>query len=399
MGPAASEGRVTTTQHAVTGSRRLLDPERRGSSARPPEIPLPSLLEELDRSGLTGRGGAGFPSSVKVRSVASGRRRPVVVGNALEGEPLSSKDAVLLTRNPDLVLDGLETLGAAMRARRTILAVHRDLDIDTLTAAAVGRRAELAPLSGGFVAGQESALVNQLNGRLPLPGDQFRKVFEAGVDGRPTLVLNAETLAHVALIACHGADWFRSTGTAEDPGTSLFTVSGAVRLPGVIEAPRGTRLADALAPAQPDELAAVLVGGYHGAWIPASDLDVPLTRSALAPNGASVGAGVLHVLGSAACPLAFASRVVDYLAHESARQCGPCVNGLPHLAADLRRLAVGVGDGSLPGDLDRMAKVVTGRGACAHPDGSARFIQSTLDVFQSHVGSHLRGRCPSGAGP
>ena len=106
--------------------------------------------------------------------MASSRRRPVVVGNALEGEPLSSKDAVLLTRNPGLVLDGLEILGAATRARRTILAVHRDLDSDTLTAAAVGRRAELARLSGGFVAGQESALVNQLNGRLPLPGAQLR---------------------------------------------------------------------------------------------------------------------------------------------------------------------------------------------------------------------------------
>jgi NADH:ubiquinone oxidoreductase subunit F (NADH-binding) len=390
---------VTTAQHTATGSRRLLDPELRRSSARPPEISLPRLLEALDRSGLTGRGGAGFPSSIKVRSVASSRRRPVVVGNALEGEPLSSKDAVLLTRNPGLVLDGLEILGAATRARRTILAVHRDLDSDTLIAAAVGRRAELAWLSGGFVAGQESALVNQLNGRLPLPGDQFRKVFEAGVDGRPTLVLNAETLAHVALIARHGADWFRSVGTADDPGTSLFTVSGAVRLPGVIEAPRGTRLADALAPAQPDDLAAVLVGGYHGAWVPASDLDVPLTRSELAPYGASVGAGVLHVLSVDVCPLVFASRVVDYLAQESARQCGPCVNGLPRLAADLHRLAAGSRDGSLPGDLDRMARVVSGRGACAHPDGSSRFVVSTLDVFWSHVGSHLRGRCPSGARP
>jgi NADH:ubiquinone oxidoreductase subunit F (NADH-binding) len=386
---------TSTADVSMTGVRRLLDPARSDMGAEPlPRLSLPDLLETIERSGLTGRGGAGFPTPIKVRAVAGGRRRHVVVGNAMEGEPLSSKDAVLLARNPGLVLDGLQILGRAMHARRVILAVHHEVGVRGLAAAAQGRRVELAPLTGGFVSGQESAVVNQLNGRPPLPGDQFRRVSEAGVDGRPTLVLNAETLAHVSLIARHGPEWFRSAGTADDPGTSLFTLSGAVKHPGVVEAPRGARLVDVLAPAQPPEAAAVLVGGYHGAWVPGTDLDVRLTRAALAPYAASVGAGVLHVLGAGTCPLELASRVVDYLATESARQCGPCVNGLPHLATDMRRLASGARDDLLPRDIERMARVVSGRGACAHPDGSARFVLSTLRVFSDHVEAHLQGGCP-----
>ena len=383
-----------TTAPAAAGVRGLLDPQNAGAdSAGGRQHSLPDLLEALDRSGLTGRGGAGFPTSVKIRAVAGGTRRPVIVGNAMEGEPLSSKDAVLLTRSPNLVLDGLEILGRVMRCRRAILAVHEDVDTTHLTAVLRGRRTELARLTGGFVAGQESAVVNQLNGGPPLPRDQFRRVTECGVDGRPTLVLNVETLAHLGRIARYGPAWFRSTGTADDPGTSLLTLSGAVHRPGVIEAPRGTRLRDAIAPGVPIDPVAVLVGGYHGAWVPAADLEVRLSKAALAPYGASVGAGVLHVLGADTCPLQVAARVVDYLTTESARQCGPCVNGLPNLARATRRLAAGVGDDSLPLDIHRMARLVSGRGACAHPDGTARFIGSTLAVFHSHVQDHLEGRC------
>jgi NADH:ubiquinone oxidoreductase subunit F (NADH-binding) len=216
---------MTTT--TVPGStRRLLggvqsDVARHEAAHGPlPHLSLHELLELVEASGLTGRGGAGFPTSIKVRAVASGVRRPVVVGNAMEGEPLSHKDAVLLDRSPHLVLDGLQVLARALRARRAILAVGPELDPGPAQEAARRRRGlEVAHLDGGFVSGQETALVNQLNGRRPVPRDPFTRVTESGVDGRPTLVLNAETLAQVALIARHGADWFRSAGTADDPGT------------------------------------------------------------------------------------------------------------------------------------------------------------------------------------
>jgi NADH:ubiquinone oxidoreductase subunit F (NADH-binding) len=387
-----------------TTLRRLLDGAgadhaahvaRHGVLAHPS---LDRLLAEIEESGLTGRGGAGFPTATKVRAVAAGRRRPVVVGNALEGEPLSHKDAVLLARNPHLVLDGLEVLARALRARRAVLAVSTDLDataLSTLCTAAEGRGIEVTSLPGGFVAGQESALVDRLNGGPGRPRDPFTRVTESGVDRRPTLVLNAETLAHAALVARYGAAWFRSAGTTEDPGTSLLTLSGAVRRPGVVEAERGTPVREVLAPAQPYGAGTVLVGGYHGAWVPTDDLDVRLTGSDLARHGASVGAGVVHVLSEEACPLAFAADVTDYLARESARQCGPCVNGLPRLAVDLRRLVGGDRDRSLPAEIARMGTLVSGRGACAHPDGSARFVASTLRTFRGHVAAHLDGWCPS----
>jgi NADH:ubiquinone oxidoreductase subunit F (NADH-binding) len=381
------------TATTTTTVRRLLDAPDRGDAL--PRPGLDELLAAVTESGLTGRGGAGFPTAVKVRAVATGARRPVVVGNGMEGEPLSHKDAVLLTRSPHLVLDGLESLARAMHAKRAILALGPEIDAAAALAAARGRKVEVLPLEGGFVAGQETALVNQLDGRPALPRDPFTRVTESGVGGRPTLVLNAETLAQVALVARHGVRWFRSAGTAEDPGTSLFTVTGAVSRPGVVEADRGSALSDVLAAAQPVHPTAVLVGGYHGAWVPESHLDVRLTRSDLAPFNASVGAGVLHVLDDGTCPLGFAAEVVDYLARESARQCGPCLNGLPQLAKDLHRLAAGVRDPRLPGEIARMGAQVTGRGACAHPDGSARFVASTLDVFRDHVSAHLGGWCPS----
>jgi NADH:ubiquinone oxidoreductase subunit F (NADH-binding) len=393
---------TATAPHPVTTGRRLLDgtgSDHAGHLARYgalPHVGLDHLLREVERSGLTGRGGAGFPTAVKVRAVASGRRRPVVVGNAMEGEPLSAKDAVLLVRNPHLVLDGLDVLARAMHARRAVLAIGPEVDGGPVTTAAHRRRVDVVPLAGGFVAGQETALVNALEGRPPTPRDPFIRVTESGVDGRPTLVLNAETLAQLALVSRGGAEGFRSAGTLDDPGTSLFTVSGAVTRPGVVEAERGSRLGDVLAAAEPTDVAAVLVGGYHGAWVPADALAVRLTRSDLTPYRASVGAGVLHVLGATTCPLRFAADVVDYLAGESARQCGPCLNGLPRMATDLNRLAVGVRDRDLPREIERMSALVTGRGACAHPDGSARFVASTLDVFRGHVAAHLEGWCPSG---
>jgi NADH:ubiquinone oxidoreductase subunit F (NADH-binding) len=393
---AASE-----TPEAPGSTRRLLlgdGPDLETHLRRYGPLPQPrldALLRAVAESGLTGRGGAGFPTATKVRAVAGGSRRPVIVGNALEGEPLSSKDAVLIDYNPHLVLDGLEVLARATRARRAVLAVGPDIDPGPAFLAARGRNVDVVPLEGAFVAGQESALVNQLNGRPALPGDSFTRVTESGVDGRPTLVLNVETLAQLALLVRHGPDWFRAAGTPDDPGTSLFTISGAVRRPGVVEAQRGMPLRAVLAPAEPERVSAVLVGGYHGAWVPATDLDVRLTAPSLAPYRAAVGAGVLHVLDESTCPLVFAMGVMEYLAAESAEQCGPCLNGLPHLAHNLRRLAAGVRDPAIPAELARMARLVTGRGACAHPDGSARFVASTLDIFRGHVAAHLEGWCPT----
>jgi NADH:ubiquinone oxidoreductase subunit F (NADH-binding) len=222
-------------------------------------------------------------------------------------------------------------------------------------------------------------------------------VWQHGVGGRPTLVLNAETLAHLALAARYGAAWFREAGTPADPGTFLVTVTGSsaglVPRPGVLEVARGVPLRRVLttAGADLDRVRAVLVGGYHGAWV--DDLDTLLTTDDLRRHGATPGAGVLHVLDREACPLATAAEIATWLAGQSARQCWPCVNGLPRMADTLRALASPGARPHLVAEVDRLRALVHGRGACAHPDGTARFVASTMRTFADHVTDHLEGGC------
>jgi NADH:ubiquinone oxidoreductase subunit F (NADH-binding) len=166
-----------------------------------------------------------------------------------------------------------------------------------------------------------------------------------------------------------------------------------VRAPGVTEVPYGVTLGDLIG-AFTEPVQALLVGGYHGAWLPAT-ASVRMTSAALSEFGASPGAGVVIALPASSCPLAYTARVVDYLAAQGARQCGPCLNGLPHLAHVLRRLAQRDREPRLVPDLTLLTALVTGRGACAHPDGTARLVRSTLTMFAADVQAHLRGACVS----
>ena len=183
------------------------------------------VIAEVDRSGLAGRGGAGFPTARKLHAVASGRDVPVVIANGTEGEPASAKDKVLLAREPHLVLDGAALAAEMVAARQAIVVVHDAVREMVDEAAAERRRARLDRVkikvmtaASGFVAGEASALVNWVGRGIPLPTAVPPRVSERGLRGHPTLVQNVETLAHLALIARHGARWFRSLGTPAEPG-------------------------------------------------------------------------------------------------------------------------------------------------------------------------------------
>ncbi|MFF5294147.1 NADH-ubiquinone oxidoreductase-F iron-sulfur binding region domain-containing protein [Paractinoplanes globisporus] len=339
---------------------------------------------------LTGRGGAGFPMWRKLGAVAASGRPPVVIANGAEGEPLSGKDRVLLTRQPHLVLDGLQLVARAVGARAAHLYAPAKLLPGLRKVLADRRGAGLDPLPvtptvapDAFVAGEESAAASAVAGRGAVPSDKRVRVVETG-----TLVQNVETLAHLALIARHGPGWFLSAGTF------LATVSGAVARPSVVEAEYGVPLGELIAAAGGPtfELQAVLVGGYHGGWVPA-DLSLPVSQSALAPFGASPGAGVVLALPAHACGLAETAKIAGYLADQVSGQCGPCVNGLPRMAWTLADLAARRPRPGLPGEVARLAALVTGRGACRHPDGTARLIVSAMRTFEADVAAHLAGRC------
>lgn len=365
------------------------------------------LVDELDASGLAGHGGAWFPVAAKWRSVGAGsRRRPVVVANGTEGEPASAKDGFLLEWAPHLVIDGASAAAAALGAGRVILCVPPRLvaGVSREVVARDGLRMdpvgiEVVPAVEAFVAGQESAVVNALEGRAPVPSFvRIKPVRESGVGGRPTLVQNVETLAHVGLVARFGAGWFRGLGTARDPGTTMLTLHDGRGVPQVFEMPLGVAMRQVLglSSAATADYQAALVGGYGGGWVSmATLLDLELSEGAARRVGAGLGPGVVALLPRDACPVAEVARVVRYMEGQSAGQCGPCVLGLAALAHALESLAF---DARPPrGLLDRVGQLcdlVEGRGACRHPDGVARFARSALGVFGDDMAGHAQsGPC------
>ncbi len=363
-----------------------------------------SLIDQVTAAGLTGRGGASFPTGTKLRAVASGRGPAVVVANGMESEPASEKDQALLARAPHLVLDGIalavESVGAA--EAHLCLAQDRDwLTAIVTTAAAERERARLDRIPVAvhtvperYTASEESALVHWLNGGEAKPTKTPPRPFERGVGKRPTLVDNVETLAHLALIARFGPRWFRQAGLAGAAGSMLTTVSGAVARPGVYEVEAGAQIGDvlALAGAEPDAQA-VLVGGFFGTWHPVSDVaGLPLSKSGLDRIGGSPGAGILYVLPPEDCGLAEAARILRYLASQGAEQCGPCMFGLPAIAGDLSQLAAGRPEGDPLGRMQRRFGQISGRGACRHPDGAVRMAASALTTFASDAHAHARRR-------
>jgi len=359
-----------------------------------------TLAPLLDRAALRGRGGAGFPFARKLAAVQDGRRRPVVVVNACEGEPLSAKDAALLTRCPHLVLDGAQAAAVDSHATSVIVALHANRpDVWRSVEAAIAERSgrdrietRTVSIPEGYVSGQATALVHFINGGPAVPTTTPPRTATKGVDGRPTLVSNAETYAQVALIARHGPDWYRSVGTPEQPGTALVTLSGAVTVPGVVEVPYGVPLSWVMRPTAP--VRGVLVGGYAGSWINADDAFAMRWSDTSARSiGATLGAGVVMVLPAGACGLIETSRIITWMASQSARQCGPCLNGLPAIASALADLAAGDCDARVVDSLHRWAGMIDGRGACAHPDGVVMTLRSALRTFSTDIARHVCGTC------
>jgi NADH:ubiquinone oxidoreductase subunit F (NADH-binding) len=216
-------------------------------------------------------------------------------------------------------------------------------------------------------------------------------------------VQNVETLAHLALIARFGAEWFRAIGAAAAPGSALVTVSGAVSRPGVYEVALGTGIGDVvqLAGGSTEPVQAVLAGGYFGGWVGYEQARrLPFSHAGLRPAGAAPGPGVLVLLPESACGLAETARAAWYLASQSAGQCGPCLNGLPALAEAAGHAAFGRADAGLLRWTEQLLGLVAGRGACRLPDGATYLVGSALRVFARDLQQHLHsGPCGRAAHP
>lgn len=364
-----------------------------------------TLIPALEATGLLGRGGAGFPVGRKWRAIAE-RPSPaaaVVVVNGAEGEPASAKDRVLMEQRPHLVLDGAILAADAVGADEIVVYVGREhTDAVRVMSGAVAERAagirprlRLVEAPIGYVAGEATAVVHYLNSRDARPTTTPPRMSERGVDGRPTLVQNVESLAHVALIARFGPDWYRSAGRATSRGTALVTLSGPVRQPGVKEIELGVTLGDLVAESGgvTASVGAVMLGGYFGTWArPETAWPVALDPAVMKEQGLAFGCGIIGLLPANECGVAASARVLGFLAQGSAGQCGPCLHGLGAIAEAIDRLAVGRAKDDDLDNLHRWAEMVAGRGACRHPDGAVQHLTSALDVFADDFESHLDRR-------
>ncbi|TWP33838.1 NADH-ubiquinone oxidoreductase-F iron-sulfur binding region domain-containing protein [Leekyejoonella antrihumi] len=348
-----------------------------------------NLVTLLDDAGLTGRGGAQYPTSVKLQAAIDHRADLIV--NACDGEIGAHKDAFVVAEH----LGELQH-GAGLIARRVRWAAHRGSETERRLSDA-GLHVLSAPAR--YVASEESSLVSLLHSGRARPVMRQGPVVAGGRDSRgrklrPTLVLNAETVWRISQIERNGARWFRSYGTPSEPGPRLVTIGGSVEWPGVYDAQAGTPLRELLETAGAKDVRAVGISGLSGGWL-SRDIarSVAWSDAGLAARGLSTGSSIVYVLERRSCPLDHVARMTTYAAGESAGQCGPCMFGLPAVAGQLRNLA----DGVLPPvempTLHQRLGMLPGRGACRHPDGVSRFVTSALEVFAADVDAHLAGSC------
>ena len=364
------------------------------------------IIASLEASGLLGRGGAGFPVGRKWRAMAERRHgQAVIVANGAEGEPASFKDRVLMANRPHLVIDGAILAADAVGASEIVLYIggEHEAAVASLSRALMDRNEEDRPpvrvvaAPVGYVAGEATAAVHYINSGDARPTTTPPRMSERGVDGRPTLVQNIESLAYAALIARFGEDWYRSTGRSETPGTGLITVTGAAEHQGVREIELGTTVGE-VAVASGAGLAAVravVLGGYFGTWARAEDVwDLPLDPVEMRASGLTFGCGIVGMLPAGRCGVTATAEIMGFMADESAGQCGPCLYGLRALDDATARVAMGRAEADDLDRIERWTAQIPGRGACHHPDGAVQLLASALEVFGDEFSRHARmGRC------
>lgn len=385
-------GVETHSAYAAAGGYRLLDN-------------VEALLAEVESAGLLGRGGAAFPLAVKLRTVRGAHlrgRETVVVANGEEGEPASIKDRWLLRHRPHLVIDGLRLAARMVGAERAFLYVSDQQGIAALDAALGevgfdtlgGLDVVIIPVAGSYVAGEETAAVQAINGGPAKPTDKPPRPFQRGVLGHPTLVSNVETLANLPYLQHHSAAQFRAVGTEKSPGTFLVTVTGAGRPPALYEVAHGMPVGDLLGMhgVSPDSVRGLLMGGYFAGLMNRAALDATLDHETIRALGCGLGCGAVGVLTDD-CPVAVAASVLEYFDRENAGQCGSCFNGTAAMAAVAGALRDGTATAEDLERLQRWSVVLRGRGACGTLDGATNIAASLLSQFGEDVRRHLDGTC------
>lgn len=398
---------------------------RRVESEGPEEI-----IDELTRAGLRGRGGAGFPTGLKWRSILTGGgQHHYAVCNAAEGEPGTFKDRALLRANPYQVLEGLIAAARTIGAFEAFIALKASFEpelervrtaIAEMTEAGWLTDLELSIVSGPeeYLFGEEKALLEVIEGNDPLPrwlppylhglfanAPQLgweAHLLEGGHTGEhvanPTLVNNAETLAQAAWILASGADAFRAVGTEKSPGTVVCTVIGDVSAPGVLEVPMGTELREVLercgGPLPGRRIKAVFPG-VASAVLTGASLDTPLTYEDMEAAGSGLGAGGFIVYDDSACMVEVVTTLSRFLYVESCGQCLPCKLGTGDITSALEAIRDGHGSDRDLDVISERLRIVADANRCYLPVQEQNLVSSVLRLFPDDVAAHLDGRCLS----
>ncbi|GFG51208.1 hypothetical protein CQY20_02800 [Mycolicibacterium agri] len=377
----------------------------RGSGGYQRVDDVDALLNQVDLSGLLGRGGAAFPLAVKLKTVRDNGRQAagaVVVANGEEGEPTSIKDRWLLRNRPHLVIDGLRLAARMAGANNAYIYVSDHAAADVVQAALTAVEADvldgltisMLTVDPGYVAGEETAAVRVINGGPAKPTDKPPRPFEEGVGGLPTMVSNVETLALIPYLHRHGAEAFRAEGTSTSPGTFLATITGAGKPAVLYEIPHGLAFTELLElhGVAADDVQGVLMGGYFAGLLNRDVLDITLDHESLRRLDSGLGCGAITILTDD-CPVAVAASVMAYFDRENAGQCGSCFNGTAAMSAVTGALRDGLATTEDLARLERWSVVLRGRGACATLDAATNVAASLLSAFPQVVQRHLENGC------
>ena len=381
------------------------------------------VIEQVVRSGLRGRGGAGYPTGLKWTSVAKAlSETKFVICNADEGDPGAFMDRSVLESDPHRILEGMAIAGSAVGATKGFIYVRAEypLAVKRLRTA-IAQAERLGVLghnifnttfsfnvkvrlgAGAFVCGEETALIASIEGRRGIPRPRPPFPAERGLWGHPTLINNVETFANIPPIIRKGGNWFASIGTEKSKGTKVFALAGRVENTGLIEVPMGTELKDIVFDIGGGVLGgkrfkAVQTGGPSGGCIPEQFLQMPVDYESLAKVGSIMGSGGMIVMDETSCMVDVARFFMEFCMSESCGKCVPCRAGTTQMHHLLSRIADGTGKPSDVDTLEELADLVKNTSLCGLGQTASNPVMSTLKYFRDEYTAHIRDKvCPAGA--
>jgi len=401
-------------EYAAQGGYEALG---RALTAMTPE----SVVAEIRRSGLRGRGGAGFPAAVKWEVC---RRQPgdvkYVICNADEGDPGAFMDRSILEADPHSILEGLTILGYAVGARRgyiycraeyplAVRRVRRAIDQArqagylgaNVLGSSFGFDIEVFEGAGAFVCGEETALIGSIEGTRGMPRSRPPFPAEKGLWGKPTVINNVKTLASVPVIVAKGADWFSSIGTESSKGTAVFALTGKIANSGLIEVPMGAPLSMIIYEIgggipNKKSFKAVQTGGPSGGCLPGTQLELPIDFDSLQAAGSMMGSGGLVVMDEDTCIVDVARFFLSFTQSESCGKCVPCRVGTRHMVALLEKITSGQGTEDDLAKLEKLALMVKQSSLCGLGQTAPNPVLTALRYFRSEFVAHVVDkRCPA----